>query len=154
MRMRDELAYTYPEAETDNPRFWASEAGYFKTGELGLAEDAGESVVMVTPSGAPAATQAQQQPAQQAGGKPWYETLISSIVPVAANVYQQQQLNKLNMQRTQQGLPMISAADYLRTYAAPTATVQVGPSESAQRALLWGAGIIGGLVALRALKII
>lgn len=128
-----EWMFTYPQSRIDDPERWESEAGYFI--EEGLGNDAG------APSGS-------------AASKPWYQSVVESIAPVAASVYQQRQLTKINLARSQQGLPMLRADEYARAYQPPAAQVQFGPTAGAQRLLMWGAIGVGGFLLLRALKIV
>lgn len=129
-----EIAYLFPKQSMDRPSRWASESGYFR----GLGEDGGESVL----------------PAAPATDKTWYEKLVESLVPTAAAVYQARELNKLNLQRVQQGLPMLSAQQFAQTYQPPVATVQVGMTPQTKQMLMFGALGIAALVGLRAAKII
>lgn len=147
-RKSAELFYLFPEGGSDNPHQWSSEAGYFK----GLGEDAGESVTM-TPTGAPSSSQASNAAATSSGG--FFQSFANAaqqLLPVAANVYAQKKFTDLNLARAQAGQPLVSAAQFQQMY--PTATVAVGPNETAKKLLMWGAIGIGGLVALRALKVI
>lgn len=140
---QQELYYTHPESMMDNPGLWASEHGYLD----GVGSDGGETVdMMTTPSGAPSTP---------AGAKPWYESIanaVSSIVPVAANVYAQKKFTDLNIARAQQGLAPLSAQQFSTQYQVPLAQVQVGPNDSAKKALYIGGAVLGGLVLLRVLK--
>lgn len=114
----------------------------------GLGEDAGESVLMVTstPSG---------QPTRQAdtSATDWGQ-VINTTLPVLANVYQQQQLTRLNVARINAGQPPITASDWARTYQPPSAQVQVGVTSRAEKMIMFGGLAVLALVGLRAAKII
>lgn len=141
----------HPQSSMDDPSSWSREAGYF-----GLGEDAGESIVLMTPSGAPAMPQAAATPSDT-GTKPWYASIadaFSAALPVAASVYQQKKFTDLNIERSRAGLAPISAAQYAQQYQIPAAQVQVGPNDAAKKLMLYGGIAIGGLVLLRALKVI
>lgn len=154
-RQEYERAFLYPEQHADNPDHWASEGAYFKSDDYGLGEDAGESVVLITPSGAASAPQAATTPQSQAG-VPWYESLAktfaTTVLPVAASVYQQKKITDLNTERLRAGLPMLSPQQYSSMY--PTASVAVGPNDQAKKLLMYGAVGVGALVLLRAFKVI
>jgi hypothetical protein len=145
--MRAELFYVYPEQMTDSQRAWGNERMYFS----GLGEDAGESVLM-TPSGAPAAPQAAQPSATSAG---WLDSLVkgfSQALPVAAQAYSVKKLTDLNIDRARQGLQPLSTQQYAAMI--PAAQVQVGPDDSTKKLLMYGAIGVGGILLLRALKVI
>lgn len=131
-----ELAYTFPQQNTDRPRRWASESGYFR----GLGEDAGEAAVMIQPAASVE--------------RPWYQTLVDTLVPAAASVYQQRELTKLNTERLRAGMPMITASEFARTYQPPAAQVQFGMTDGTKKMMMYGALGLGAYVALKALKII
>lgn len=151
-RRENELDYLFPQGRMDDCYYWQTENAYFAyPGSIGssggLGEDAGETIVMTDGSeitrAAPAAT-----------SKPWYETLVQSLVPAAASVVAARELNKLNTQRIQAGLPMLTAQQYSAQYQPPTATVAVGPSAAAMQLVKYGGIALGAYVALRALRII
>lgn len=84
--------------------------------------------------------------------EPWYTAVLRSTLPVLAQTYQQQQLTKLNIARINQGLPPMSAAAYASQYQVPAAQVQVGPTEQAQKLLMYGGGALLAILAFRSLK--
>ena len=127
-RRESEAAYTLGPQYVDSPSRWLSEYGYLS----GLAND------QATPT----------------AEKPWYQSAVETLVPAATAIYTQRELNKLNIERARQGLAPISASEFARTYQPPVARVQVEPGSQARNLLLWAALGIGGLVALRAAKII
>ena len=112
----------------------------------GLGEDAGENVLMVTttPSG---------EPTRQAGGTDW-GTVINATLPTLLNVYQQQQLTRLNVARINAGQPPLTPSEFGANYRVPTAEVQVGVAPRAERMVMFGGLAVLALVALRAAKII
>jgi hypothetical protein len=71
-----------------------------------------------------------------------YVTAIKTALPILANVYQQDQLNRLNIQRMSKGLPPISGAEYAQTYAMPTAQVQVDASTQVRNLMIFGGVVI------------
>lgn len=113
----------------------------------GLGEDAGESVLMVTttPSG---------QPTRQAESSTDWGAVVNTALPVLANVYQQQQLTRMNVARINAGQPPITASDWARTYQPPSAQVQVGVTNRAEKMIMFGGLAVLALVGLRAAKII
>ena len=92
----------------------------------GLGVDADEAII------------ATSTPGQADKAEPWYSSVLRSTLPVLATTYQQQQLTKLNIARIGQGLPPLSAQEYAQSYMVPAAQVQVGPTQEAQRLLIWG----------------
>jgi len=115
----------------------------------GLAEDGGENVLFATttPSG---------MPTRQAdgGASTDWGAIATAVLPVALSVYQQQQMTRLNIARINAGQPPLSRSEYAAVYRAPSAEVQIGATESAQRMMMFlGLGVLG-LVGLRAAKII
>lgn len=149
-----EEAWINAAGHVDDPHRWASEYGYLQ----GVGEDAGENVVMLTSSGAPAAPQAATTPSAAAaasGGTSILDTInktLQTLIPTAAAVYQTKQIAQLNAQRLQQGLAPLSTAEIQAMQ--PQVGVQVGPSEQAKKLMLYAALGLGGLVALRAFKVI
>jgi hypothetical protein len=147
--MRSELFWTAPCNMLDDPRAWDSERMYF----TGLASDGGETVDMLkTPSGAAAAPQA-AQPSATSGG--WLDSLIKGVsqaLPVAAQAYTVKKLTDVNIDRARQGLQPLSAQQYQAMI--PAAQVQVGPDDAAKKLMLYGALGVGGILLLRALKVI
>lgn len=125
-RTESEAAYINARDWTDSPRRWQSEYGWLS----GLSEST-----------------AQPQ-------KPWYQALVESIGPTAAAVYMQRELNKLNVERTRQGLPPITSAEFSRSYQPPIARVEVDPGAQGRNLFLWAALGLSALVALRALKVV
>lgn len=162
MRFKREGAWAYftnsdPNSRTDEyadaTERWESEYGYLQ----GVGEDGGENTIMITSNGSPGVSQAGSTPSAAAGGMSILDTITKSLqtlVPVAANVYQQKKLIELNQQRSMMGQPMLSAADYAAMYQLPTAQVTVGPNAAMKNALLIGGAVLLGLVGLRAAKII
>lgn len=145
-----EWAYVFPEGLIDDRASWERETMFYDDDiDEGLGADAGETTdyVTVQPGGGMVAPSTQQ-------GTPWYQSLLQTVVPAAGAIYAQQQLTKLNIARANQGLPMISAQEFARTYQPPMAQVTVGPSAQAQTWLKYGAMGVGALVLLKALKVI
>ncbi len=141
----------HPQSSMDDPASWNREAGYY-----GLGEDGGEGIVMMTPSGAPALPQAAATPSDT-GTKPWYASIadaFSAALPVAASVYQQKKFTDLNIERSRAGLAPISAQQYAQQYQIPAAQVVVGPNDTTQKLLMYGAIGVGACVLLKALKVI
>jgi hypothetical protein len=75
---------------------------------------------------------------------PWYQQILQAL-PALGTTYlsikQQGELNKLNLQRANQGLPAIETQDY-------QAGVQVGVSRSTQNTILLVAAGLGGAYVL------
>lgn len=65
--------------------------------------------------------------------KPWYAAPLTALTAV----YQQNEINKINLTRAQQGLPPISASA-----AAPTMNVGMAPDQLNK--ILW---VVGGTIA-------
>jgi hypothetical protein len=140
-----ELFYTHPASMIDDGGgHWATEQAYFQ----GLGEDAGESVVMMTPSGQTSA------PPSGGGILDSLARSVSAVLPTLASVYQQKKFTDLNIARANQGLQPLSVQQYASAYQVPLAQVQVGPNDQAKKLLMIGGGVLVGLVALRALKVI
>lgn len=141
------------DANADNGDRWASEYGFLQ----GVGEDAGETVLMVS-SGAPAAAPAATTPSQaatSAGSSNILDSItrsLTSLVPVAANVYAQKKLIELNQQRSMMGQPLLTAAEFQALQ--PTANVVVGPNETAKKVMIYGGLALLGVLGLRAAKII
>lgn len=112
----------------------------------GLGEDAGESTLMVTttPSG---------EPTRQSGTPVDWGQMINAIVPTALSVYQQSQLTRMNVARINAGQQPLTAQEF-SYYRVPSAEVQIGATAQTQKLMLYAALGLGGLVALRAAKII
>lgn len=111
----------------------------------GVGEDAGESTLFVTttPSG---------QPTRQSSTD--WGAVITAALPAVLNVYGQQQLTRLNVARINNGMPPITANEYVSTYRPPTAELQIGATQSTQRLVMFmGLGVLA-LVGLRAAKVI
>lgn len=70
--------------------------------------------------------------------EPWYQSILRSTLPVLASTYQQQQLNKLNLERMRNGLPPISGQQYASQYQIPAAQVQVGMTSDTQKLVMYG----------------
>jgi hypothetical protein len=70
--------------------------------------------------------------------EPWYQSILRSTLPVLASTYQQQQLNKLNLERMRQGLSPISGQQYANQYMVPAAQVQVGMTGDTQKLVMYG----------------
>lgn len=131
--------------DADNPNRWSSEYGYLH----GVGEDAGETILM-TSGGSQAST-----PAQGASGSSLLDSItkgLTSLVPIAASVYQQKKLIELNQQRSMMGQPLLTAAEFQSLM--PTAQVQVGPNETAKKVMIYGGLALLGVLGLRAAKII
>lgn len=112
----------------------------------GLGEDGGESTLMVTttPSG---------MPTRQGTEVDW-GAVINTALPTVLNVYQQQQLTRMNVARINAGQPPLSVAEFGANYRVPTAEVQIGATAQTQRLMMFmGLGVLA-LVGLRAAKII
>lgn len=112
----------------------------------GLGEDAGENtlVVATTPSG---------EPTRQSTGTDW-GAVINNALPIALNVYQQQQLTRMNVARINAGQPPITASEFSSVYQPPSAQVQVGVTNRAEKMIMFGGLAVLALVGLRAAKII
>jgi hypothetical protein len=171
----DQGDYINPQVKFDSPRYWMTEDAYIENipdyglggimgvmgdgrSSWGMGEDAGETTILLGPGGVTTEVQTPTLPGPGGGGGggggggvPWYQSLVQAVVPAAANIYAQKQLTDLNIQRARSGLPMLTASQYSQ-YQVPTVTV--GPSSSAQKWMMYGAIGVGGLVLLRALKII
>lgn len=121
-------------------------SGTLLAGSRGLGEDGGENTLMVTttPSGAPT---------RQSGGVDW-GAVINATLPTVLNVYQQQQLTRMNVARINAGQPPLSVSEFGAQYRVPTAEVQIGATAQTQRLMMYaGLGVLA-LVGLRAAKII
>lgn len=70
-------------------------------------------------------------------GDSW-ASVLKSVLPVAASVYQQDQLMKMNLERVKHGQQPITGEQFASLYQMPTAQVQVGPSRDAQMMLMIG----------------
>lgn len=155
--MNEELFYLAPETFVDRPRAWDRNDGAMYYAGLGGALDTTTGSfeqVTTTPSGYPSAPQAATTPSAQASS-PWYAQIanaLTSALPVAAQVYSAKKLTDLNIERARRGEAPLSPQQFVQTL--PAHQVQVGPSEQAQKLLLWGGLAVGGLVLLRALKVI
>jgi hypothetical protein len=136
----------HDERSFDDPNYWDNEGAYFQ----GLGGDAGEETTML-PSNTSTVT---APPSQQ--DKPWYETLVSSltstVLPAAAAVYQQKKLTDINVQRLRAGLQPLSPSQ--AQALVPQAQVTVGPDATTKKLLIGAAAVGGGLVLLRAFKVI
>lgn len=77
-------------------------------------------------------------PATTSANVPWYQSVLQNLTQ-AGTVYlslqQQKQLNEINLQRAQQGLPPIDASQY-------QAGVNVGVSNSTQNTVLIVVGVL------------
>jgi hypothetical protein len=146
--MRHELFYTYPEQAMDDVAAWGGERMYFR----GLGEDAGESVVMMTPSGQAASSQSASTPSAAGGFFDAIGRGLTQLLPVAAQAYSAKKITDINIDRARAGLQPLSPAQYQSMM--PAAQVTVGPNEQAKKLMLYGGLAVGGLVLLRALKVI
>lgn len=88
--------------------------------------------MLVDPSTVPPAT----------GQRPWYESLIEQIGPVAASIYAQRELARLNRERARAGQPLITAEEFTRTYQPPVARVEIAPQIGPLLPLLAVGGIV------------
>ena len=127
----------------DRARAWECEAMYFDM-DAGLGE-VDPSTALVTPSG---------QPTKQAGSMDWFSDAVKSILPVAANVYQQRELTKLNVARINAGQTPITADQFARTYQPPSARVSIGPDNTAKKFMMIGGALVVGFIGLKALGVI
>lgn len=78
---------------------------------------------------------------------PWYQQILSTLTQAGQTyltIEQQRELNKMNLQRAQQGLPAIDVSMY-------QAGVNVGISRSTQNTLLTVAAVGGGVWLLTSL---
>lgn len=120
---------------------------YPTTTSSGLSGDAGEETLFVTttPSG---------EPTRQSSSSTDWGAVANAVVPALLNAYGQQQLTRLNVARINNGMPPITANEYVSTYRPPTAELQIGATQSTQRLVMFmGLGVLA-LVGLRAAKII
>lgn len=138
MKYEAENSYLHQHGRWDNARAW-NDGSMYATGVTdsnSLADD--DALVSTTPSGM---------------STNWADAFKSAI-PVLASVYQQRQLTKLNVARTQRNLAPMTAQDYANYYQPPSAQVQVGATADTKRLMLYGAIAVAALVGLRAAKVI
>lgn len=72
---------------------------------------------------------------------PWYQQILTTLTQAGQtylSIEQQRELNKVNLQRLQQGLPALDASMY-------QAGINVGLGQQTQNTLLWIAGGVGAV---------
>jgi hypothetical protein len=138
MKCETEKGYMSQSENWDDARAWGDGSMYANgmTDSNSLADDS--ALVSTTPSGM---------------STNWADAFKSAI-PVLASVYQQRQLTKLNVARTQRNLAPMTAQEYANYYQPPSAQVQVGATADTKRLMLYGALAVAALVGLRAAKVI
>jgi hypothetical protein len=83
-----------------------------------------------------------EEPVKVSSTEPDYVTAIKTALPILANVYQQDQLNRLNVSRMSAGLPPLTGAEYARNYSMPAAQVQVDTSAQVRNLVLFGGAVV------------
>ena len=148
MKHESERDYVSRAEMIDNAGAWERGSMYSR----GLGGDSmgegDDDLMAVTPSGA-----ATSWSAPSAAAASWTDA-FKTAAPILASVLQQGQLTKLNVARINANQPPLTAQEYARVYQPPSAQVQFGVTENAQRGLLYVGIGLAALVGLRAFKVI